>query len=134
MNLTKTILSGLAVAFLNAPLAFTQAATPSKLNQSVKAASTAAAVKHQSEVVEYKDGEDMTTRYRPGNNKTTSAAPAVTPASVDQTKKHLAGVKYQDRSAAPPACVAAATDAATCTPPPSTSHGATKVVVPKAKP
>lgn len=53
----------------------------------------------------YKDPEDMTTRYRPGNKKTTrsdSSAPAsgVTSDSAkakeQPPKKHLAGVKYSD--------------------------------------
>ena len=52
----------------------------------------------------YKDPEDMTTRYRPGNNKTTrsnSAAPASGAASnsakaKEPHKKHVAGVKYSD--------------------------------------
>ena len=39
------------------------------------------------EVVEYKDGEDMTTRYRPGNNKTTKtvapSAPHPAPGVVE---------------------------------------------------
>jgi len=51
-----------------------------------------------------KDAEDMTTRYRPGNNKTTrsnSAAPASGAASTsakakETPKKHVAGVKYSD--------------------------------------
>ncbi len=30
------------------------------------------------EIVEYKDGEDMTTRYRPGNNKTSKIKPSTT--------------------------------------------------------
>lgn len=43
--------------------------------KNAQAPRTSAAVSH--EVVEYKDPEDMTTRYRPGNNKTTRT---VTPA------------------------------------------------------
>jgi hypothetical protein len=76
--------------------------------------------------VEYKDPEDMTTRYRPGNNKTTRSPIAVDHAggngvqrmdgghtasggaggsgisagagATAQQKKHLAGVKYEDRT------------------------------------
>ncbi|MGH9615431.1 MAG: hypothetical protein ACRD28_01735 [Acidobacteriaceae bacterium] len=74
-----------------------------------------------SKVEPYKDGEDMTTRYRPGNNKTTINSIAVDHAGGNgvrrmdrgqnagtssnlgssaetQKKKHLAGVKYQDRT------------------------------------
>lgn len=75
---------------------------------------------------QYKDPEDMTTRYRPGNNKTTIHSLAVDHAggngvrrmdggqnasgpaaesgissgssATARTKKHLAGVKYQDRT------------------------------------
>jgi hypothetical protein len=42
----------------------------------------AAPAAHSHEVVEYKDGEDMTTRYRPGNNKTTRANATQNPASA----------------------------------------------------
>ncbi len=69
--------------------------------------------------VEYKDPEDMTTRYRPGNNKTTrnsiavdhaggngvrrmdggASAGAHAEARADAPKKkHLGGVKYEDRT------------------------------------
>jgi hypothetical protein len=81
---------------------------------------------------QYKDPEDMTTRYRPGNNKTTRSSIAVDhaggngvqrmdgghPASgggsesgmsagADATarqKKHLAGVKYEDRNSGSNSC------------------------------
>lgn len=43
-------------------------------NKSVKVQPPANNVSH--ETVEYKDPEDMTTRYRPGNNKTTKIQPA----------------------------------------------------------
>jgi hypothetical protein len=58
-----------------------------------------------SNVQQYKDPEDMTTRYRPGNNKTTlsdSSAPASGAASnsakakEQPPKKHVAGVKYSN--------------------------------------
>ncbi len=58
-----------------------------------------------SNVQPYKDGEDMTTRYRPGNNKTTrtandAAAPGAGAAQPQaMPKKHIAGVKYEDRMA-----------------------------------
>jgi hypothetical protein len=54
---------------------------------------------------EYKDPEDMTTRYRPGNNKTTrsdssaatsGAAGNFAKAKEQPPKKHVAGVKYSD--------------------------------------
>ncbi|MEO7144131.1 MAG: hypothetical protein ABI165_11600 [Bryobacteraceae bacterium] len=79
-----------------------------------------------SDVVEYKDPEDMTTRYRPGNNKSAANPIAVDHAggngvqrmdgghaasgrdaesamgsgasAAAQKKKHLAGVKYEDRT------------------------------------
>ena len=54
-------------------------------------------------VVEYKDGEDMTTRYRPGNNKTTRSTDGSADAASIKAKKHVAGVKYEDRTAADPA-------------------------------
>ena len=38
------------------------------------------------DVVEYKDGEDMTTRYRPGNNKTSKAKPATDSPSPSPNK------------------------------------------------
>lgn len=61
--------------------------------------------------VEYKDPEDMTTRYRPGNNKTTSSAATQGAGATQQqtgqnngpdaiARKHVAGVKYENRSAA----------------------------------
>ena len=69
--------------------------------------------------VEYKDPEDMTTRYRPGNNKTAPNSIAVDAAGGNGVrrmdggasvgvhaearadapkKKHLGGVKYEDRT------------------------------------
>lgn len=66
------------------------------------------------DVVEYKDGEDMTTRYRPGNNKTTTALPATPPTGQPAdaaTKKHLAGVKYEDRQASSTSLEGASKDA-----------------------
>ncbi|MGA8088115.1 MAG: hypothetical protein WCA10_12470 [Terracidiphilus sp.] len=38
------------------------------------------------EVVEYKDPEDMTTRYRPGNNKTSKLKPSVGSATTPAGK------------------------------------------------
>ncbi|MEO6805734.1 MAG: hypothetical protein ABI286_07300 [Edaphobacter sp.] len=53
-----------------------------------------------SNVQPYKDPEDMTTRYRPGNNKTASQTPSSSSSGpADTRSKHLAGVKYSDRSA-----------------------------------
>jgi hypothetical protein len=86
--------------------------------------------------VEYKEPEDMTTRYRPGNNKTTSVTPG-SPSTLPATpttgqaatdaaaKKHLAGVKYQNREAGFPACDGASKDAAKCVaaPPAAPSSG-----------
>jgi hypothetical protein len=137
MNLMKTFLLGLAVASLNAPLAFSQTVTPPKPKQPIKAVVPAAEVKPTHDVVQYKDPEDMTTRYRPGNNKTTvapPAAPAVTPATAEQSKKHLAGVKYEDRSVGFPACDGASKEGASCAPSPSTSGAKTKAAAPKTKP
>ena len=90
-----------------------------KLDATVKADVPANA--KSSETVEYKDPEDMTTRYRPGNNKTTrvpangtSTIPPTAPtgqATADaEAKKHVANVKYGDRTL--PASAGAAKDAA----------------------
>ncbi|MGH9596455.1 MAG: hypothetical protein ACRD3K_06625 [Edaphobacter sp.] len=63
-----------------------------------------------SNVQPYKDSEDMTTRYRPGNNKMTSPSPASSSAATaDARSKHLAGVKYSARG------VVAKTDASSTT-------------------
>jgi hypothetical protein len=107
----------------------TKAATPAK-------PANAAAAPKSHETVEYKDPEDMTTRYRPGNNKTTSvpassastlpASPTTGQAATDATaKKHLAGVKYQNREAGLPACDGASKDPAKCVaaPPAAASSG-----------
>jgi hypothetical protein len=60
---------------------------------------------HATEVIEYKDGEDTTTRYRPGNNKTT----AVQTTSADAAKPN------GDKKDVPfPACDGASKDAAKC--------------------
>ncbi len=49
----------------------------------------------------YKDPEDMTTRYRPGNNKTasTSDAPVAQTGSAADAKKHIGNIKWSDRQA-----------------------------------
>jgi hypothetical protein len=115
------------------PSAVAPAAAPTKAKPGVKAAdasskTTIAPGSH--EAVEYKDPEDMTTRYRPGNNKTTAlppggnamGSPAGEPADA---KKHVANVKYVDRQATVPALDAASKDAAKSktTPPPSPNKG-----------
>ena len=47
--------------------------------RSVQSPGTASSANH--DVVEYKDGEDATTRYRQGNNKTTKVTPVGQPSS-----------------------------------------------------
>jgi hypothetical protein len=90
--------------------------------------------------VEYKDPEDMTTRYRPGNNKTTKApeasatgaaatTPAGTPAATTDAKKHIANVKYADGKTTVPSLDGASKDAAKAKAAPSpgaatNTHGA----------
>jgi len=80
---------------------------------------------HATEVIEYKDGEDMTTRTRPGTSKTaaagttTPAAPAEQPAATP--KKQVAGVKYEDRQVTLPACDGTSKDSAKCAATPSAS-------------
>ncbi len=49
-------------------------------------------------VVEYKDGEDMTTRSRPGN-KMAEGLPATPPTGDAEAKKHVANVKWSARQA-----------------------------------
>lgn len=50
-----------------------------------------------SNVQPYKDPEDMTTRYRPGNNTTTSKTPVSSSSGgTDARSKHPANVKYSD--------------------------------------
>jgi hypothetical protein len=74
------------------------------------------------ETVEYKDPEDMTTRYRPGNNKITTlppTAPTGTPAAEADAKKHVSNIKWQDREVGFPACDGASKDAAKCVAPPT---------------
>jgi hypothetical protein len=97
-------------------------ATSAKTSASSSATkpATATAITKSHETVEYKDPEDMTTRYRPGNNKTSSAeSPATTtasgePASDADAKKHVANIKWSDRTASLPACDGASKDAAKC--------------------
>jgi hypothetical protein len=81
-------------------------------SESLSTSSDSAAPKTH-DAVEYKDPEDMTTRYRPGNNTpaTSTADPAQSDASA---KKHVAGVKYENRQVALPACDGASKDAAKC--------------------
>ena len=70
---------------------------------------------HATESVEYKDPEDMTTRYRPGNNKTTKAPGASSGSSAAaHTDAKQPGI---------PACDGASKDAAKCAPAPATSGG-----------
>src|SRR5258708_39507488 len=70
----------------------------------------------------------MTTRYRPGNNKTTRTsapgtlpptAPTRTPAAEADAKKHVSNIKWQDREVGFPACDGASKDAAKCVAPPT---------------
>jgi len=91
------------------------------LNTTPKASATATTTGH--ETVEYKDPEDMTTRYRPGNNKTTRTsapgtlpptAPTATAAADADAKKHVSNIKWQDREVGFPACDGASKDAAKC--------------------
>jgi len=75
-------------------------ATPAK---APAAPTTAKSSAHATETIEYKDPEDMTTRYRPGNNKTTAVSPDVPkPASDAKDKVTI------------PACDGASKDAAKC--------------------
>ena len=73
--------------------------------------------------MEYKDPEDMTTRYRPGNNKTATVPadskgtlpatpPTGSPAATADTTKHIGNVKYNDKQVTIPALDAASKDAA----------------------
>jgi hypothetical protein len=124
LSLTIALLSVIPVCAVaqntNAP-ASTTTPTPTKSAGVPTASKTGAAPSH--ETVEYKDPEDMTTRYRPGNNKTTqtpetpnagtaTANPAGTPAAPTDAKKHIANVKYNDRQAGIPALDAGSKDAA----------------------
>jgi uncharacterized protein (UPF0333 family) len=85
----------------------TAPATPAKAPAAAPA--TAKSNAHATETVEYKDGEDMTTRYRPGNNKTTAVSPDATkPVSNGKEKVTF------------PACDGASKDAAKCAAPPPT--------------
>jgi hypothetical protein len=89
------------------------AATPAK---APAAPATAKSSAHATETVEYKDPEDMTTRYRPGNNKTTAVSPDVTKPAGDAREKVTI-----------PACDGASKDAAKCAaaPPPPSAQAAT---------
>jgi hypothetical protein len=99
------------------------AAKPAVPPATIKPAATGA-MEHSHETVEYKDPEDMTTRYRPGNNKTTRvASPAATaaattatgqPASDADAKKHVANIKWTAKTVTFPACDGASKDAAKC--------------------
>ena len=79
----------------------------------------------------------MTTRYRPGNNKTTRTpasptsalpptAPTGTPATDADAKKHVSNIKWQDREVGFPACDGASKDAAKCAATPPAAPAAAK--------
>jgi hypothetical protein len=83
---------------------FAQAATTVT---TAKSAATKPAEIQAAATQPYKDPEDMTTRYRPGSNQTTQPTDQKSMGSAHATesvaKKHVAGVKYSDRSAPSPA-------------------------------
>jgi hypothetical protein len=118
--LTMTAAAFLVVSTGVAQTANSKSATPAPAtaknsghaSESLSTSSDSAAPKTH-DTVEYKDPEDMTTRYRPGNNTpaTSTADPAQSDASA---KKHVAGVKYENRQVALPACDGASKDAAKC--------------------
>jgi hypothetical protein len=88
-------------------------ATPAKTSAAPAAAKNSA---HATETVEYKDPEDMTTRYRPGNNKTTAVSPDATkPAGDSKEAKEKVTI---------PACDGASKDAAKCAAAPPTPPSA----------
>ena len=108
----------IAIALVFAPAANAQSAstkskTTTKSAAKAPAAPTAKSTLHPTETVEYKDPEDMTTRYRPGNNKTTAVSPDATkPVSNGKEKVTF------------PACDGASKDAAKCAAPPPTPPSA----------
>jgi len=71
------------------------------------------------ETVEYKDPEDMTTRYRPGNNKTTTVQTTAQPS----TSADAAKPSGDKQDVGFPACDGASKDAAKCAANPSASSG-----------
>ena len=89
------------------------AATPAK---APVAPATAKSSAHATATVEYKDPEDMTTRYRPGNNKTTAVSPDAPKPATDAKDKVTI-----------PACDGASKDAAKCAaaPPAPSAQAAT---------
>lgn len=136
------IVTALAVPFpamAQTTTATTPAATPTKAKPEVKsqsASSNTATAPGNHDTVEYKDPEDMTTRYRPGNNKTSAipvtgnasaspTVPAAAAATPADAKKHVSNIKYGDRQATVPALDAASKDAAKSktAPPPSPNNG-----------
>jgi hypothetical protein len=106
--------------------AATPAAASTKAKPAVKALNTPANAGTASgthDTVEYKDPEDMTTRYRPGNNKTSAippsgnangspTAPTGEPATATDAKKHVSNIKWSDRQATVPALDAGSKDTA----------------------
>jgi hypothetical protein len=107
--------SVLAIALLTACSALAQSSTQKTTTTPPAPAGTAATKNsgHASETVEYKDPEDMTTRYRPGNNKTTSA-PATAPASQPATAAGKATQASGAKQPSIPACDGASKNAAKC--------------------
>jgi len=96
----------------------TAPATPAKAPAAAPA--TAKSNAHATETVEYEDGEDMTTRYRPGNNKTTAVQTTAQPAASADAAKQSGDKK----DVTFPACDGASKDAAKCAAPPPTPPSA----------
>jgi len=122
--------------------------TPTATSDKVKPAATpkagAASNTTAHETVEYKDPEDMTTRYRPGNNKTTRTsadptgalpptAPTGTLAADADAKKHVSNIKWMDREAGIPACDGASKDAEKCAAAPPAPPATAKPAPPDAQ-
>ena len=133
-----------AIAQSNAPQGTVPAASAAAKAKPVDASSKAGTSSTTHGTVEYKDPEDMTTRYRPGNNKTTRTsadsntglpanAPTGSPAAAPDEKKHVANVKYQDRQATVPALDGASKDAAKSKVAPPTASPSDKKAPPAAQ-
>jgi hypothetical protein len=142
-TIARTSFGLLAVACLTTVGAVAQSNTPTTAKAAASAAATmpaaSGAMDHSHETVEYKDPEDMTTRYRPGNNKTTrlpsraatsaatttaaaAGAAAGQPASDADAKKHVANIKWTEKTVTLPACDGASKDAAKCATAPATGN------------
>jgi hypothetical protein len=102
----------------------TAASVTAKANPETKAlnaSGTPATPPAAQKTVEYKDPEDMTTRYRPGNNKTSTTPAGETlpangqagsTAAAADAKKHVSNVKYNDLKTTVPPLDGASKDAA----------------------